>query len=228
MKSSVSSSPVLDQRQRRVAHQAVLGAERVGEVHAAVLAVQPRGDPLARARPRPPAASAAARRRRSPRPRARATSRMRVRTRSAAVARALRSVVIICGARMPNALNSSSMSSRSWWFVADLDRREVQPLVEAGGGRHRHPARLDRARLGRVVGRARPGDQLAVVEDRQHDHLVGVVDAAVERVVGEPDVAVADARVLAVVLEDVLDQDRLDDRVQVRAGGGVDQVAVGA
>ena len=36
------------------------------------------------------------------------------------------------------------------------------------------------------------------------------------------------ARVLAVVLEDVLDQDRLDDRVQVRAGGGVDQVAVGA
>ena len=39
-----------------------------------------------------------------------------MRTRSAAVARALRSVVIICGARMPNALNSSSMSSRSWWF----------------------------------------------------------------------------------------------------------------
>ena len=112
--------------------------------------------------------------------------------------------------------------------VADLDRRQVQALVEAGRGRDRHAARLDRARLGRVVGRARPGDQLAVVEDRQHDHLVGVVDAAVERVVGEPDVAVLDARVLAVVLEDVLDQDRLDDRVQVRARGGVDQVAVGA
>ena len=39
-----------------------------------------------------------------------------MRTRSAAVARALRSVVIICGARMPKALNSSSMSSRSWWL----------------------------------------------------------------------------------------------------------------
>ena len=148
-----------------------------------------------------------------------------MRTRSAAVARAFRSVAIICGARMPNALNSSSMSSRSLWFVADLDRRQVQALVEARRRRHRHPARLDRARLGRVVGGAGPGDQLAVVEDRQHDHLVGVVDAAVQRVVGEPDVAVLHPRVLAVVLEDVLDQDRLDDRVQVRAGGGVDEVA---
>ena len=39
-----------------------------------------------------------------------------MRTRSAAVARAFRSVVIICGARMPNALKTSSMSSRSWWL----------------------------------------------------------------------------------------------------------------
>ena len=40
--------------------------------------------------------------------------------------------------------------------LADLDRRQVQPFVEAGGRRDRHPARLDRAGLGRVVGRARP------------------------------------------------------------------------
>ena len=106
--------------------------------------------------PRPPAASAAARRRRSPAPSRSATSRMRVRTRSAAVARALRSVVIICGARMPKALKTSSMSVAQLVVLADLDRREVQPLVEAGGGRHRHAARLDRARLGRVVGARRP------------------------------------------------------------------------
>ena len=40
---------LLDQRQVGGPHQPVLGAQRVGEVHAAVLAVQPRRDPLARA-----------------------------------------------------------------------------------------------------------------------------------------------------------------------------------
>ena len=190
VKSSVTSSPVLDQRQatRRARARARCRARRRSS-RSGTCRPATRRSACARP-PRPPAASAAARRRRSPAPRARHTSRMRVRTRSAAVARALRSVVIICGARMPKALNSSSMSVAQLVVLADLDRRQVQPFVEARGRRHRHPARLDRARLGRVVGRARPGDQLAVVEDRQHDHLVGVVDAAVERVVGEPDVAV--------------------------------------
>jgi len=50
------------------------------------------------------------------------------------------------------------------------------------------------------------------------------MDAAVEGVVGVPDVAVVDARVFRVPGQDVLDHDRRDHGVQVGAGRGVDQV----
>ncbi len=110
--------------------------------------------------------------------------------------------------------------------LADLGRREVHPLLEARGRRDGHPARLVRSRLGGVVGGPGPADQLSLVEDRHDDDLVGVVDPAVECVVRHPDVAVLDTRVLRIVFEDELDDDRLDDRVQVSTGSGVHQVAL--
>ncbi len=54
-----------------------------------------------------------------------------------------------------------------------------------------------------VADAGRPGDQLALVEDRDRGVEVGRVDAAVVRVVVLEDVAVLDAGVLLVVQLDV-------------------------
>ena len=53
------------------------------------------------------------------------------------------------------------------------------------------------------------------------------MDAAVEGVVGVPDVSVADAGIFFVIFQDEFDDDRLDDGVEVRAAGGVDEIAAG-
>src|SRR5215207_499003 len=110
--------------------------------------------------------------------------------------------------------------------LADLGGRKIHPFEEARGRGDGHPSRFACPRFGGVVRGPGPADQLSLVEDRHDDNLVGVVDPAVEGVVRHPDVAVLDAGVLAVVLQDVLDDDRLDDRVQVSTRSGVHQVAL--
>jgi hypothetical protein len=112
-------------------------------------------------------------------------------------------------------------------ILTDLRRRQVEALLEAGRGRDRHAAGFRRPGLGGVDQRRRPGDELALEEDRHGHHLVGVVDAAVDGVVGEPQVAVLHAGVLGVVGQDVLDDEGRDDGVEVAAAGAVDHVAVG-
>ena len=68
---------------------------------------------------------------------------------------------------------------------------------------------------------------MAFVENRDDRHIIRVMDSAVQRVVGNPDVPVFDARILTIVGEDVLDQDRLDNGVQVGSRRSIDQVALG-
>ena len=50
-----------------------------------------------------------------------------MRTRSAVVQRAFRSTATICGARMPNASNMVTMSSRSWKFSPILVGGRLSP-----------------------------------------------------------------------------------------------------
>ncbi len=65
------------------------------------------------------------------------------------------------------------------------------------------------------------------MEDRHQGYLIGIVDAAVEGVVGVPDVAIFDAGIFGVIFLDEFDHDRLDDGVEIGAAGGVDEIAVG-
>ena len=109
---------------------------------------------------------------------------------------------------------------------ADFDWRQVESLFETRFRADRHPSRFDRASFRSVQRCRRPRQQFAFVKNRHQRDLVGIVDASVERVVGVPDVSIANARILRVVLVNELDDDRLNDCVQIRAARRVDQVPV--
>ena len=112
----------------------------------------------------------------------------------------------------------------------DLERAHPDAVVVGGLRAGGHPAGLLGAVLALVDDRGHPGDQLAVVEDRQDHALVGVVDVAVAGVVVDERVTVvhADRRVADPVLVD--EAHRV---VQHRgegehaAGADVDEVAGG-
>ncbi len=57
--------------------------------------------------------------------------------------------------------------------------------------------------------------------------MIGIVDAAVEGVVGVPDVSIANAGIFFVIFQNKFDHDGLDDGVEVGAAGGVDEIAAG-
>ena len=96
----------------------------------------------------------------------------------------------------------------------DLERRHLDAFVVLALRGCRQAARLAGAVLALVHRRRHPADQLALVEQRQHHRLVGVVDAAVARIVVDEAVAVAyaDGRIIHPVLDDEADR--------VEAAGG--------
>src|SRR3546814_7844140 len=84
----------------------------------------------------------------------------------------------------------------------------------------RHAARLAGAVFALVDGRGQPAHQLALVVQRHHHRLIGVVDAAIARVVVDEAVTILDAdrRIVGPVLDDEA------DRVEAAGGEGDDAV----
>ena len=102
----------------------------------------------------------------------------------------------------------------------DLEGRHLEALVVLALRRRGHAARLAGAVLALVNGRGQPADEFALVVERHHHRLVGVVDAAVARVVVDEAVAVLDAH--GGIVHPVLDDEA--DRVEAAGGEGDDAV----
>ena len=131
---------------------------------------------------------------------------MRTRSRSAPVTRARVSTACMRGARPMKFSIMRSMSLRILKFSPILIGVSLMPSSFRLRAESGMPPGSQAPRLGLVRERAGPRDQLAVMEDRHHRHLVAVVDAAVARLVRVEDVAVADAdrRIGVELLHDVL------------------------
>ena len=93
-------------------------------------------------------------------------------------------------------------------ILDDLEGRHLDPFVVLALRGRRHAARLAGAVLAFVNGGRKPAHQLALVVERHHHRLVGVVDAAVAGVIVNEAVAVfdADGRILHPVLDDEPDR----------------------
>ena len=112
--------------------------------------------------------------------------------------------------------------------LGDLHRRHVQTFLEPRLRRRRVATGLAAADLGLVVAGRAPRDDLALVEDGDEGDEVGQVNAAVDRLVAQEEVAVIDPHrgVVGEVLEHVLDGDRARRGVQVGAAGADDEIAL--
>ena len=65
------------------------------------------------------------------------------------------------------------------------------------------------------------------MKHRHTHHLIGIVDTAVDGIVREPKVAVGNPRIVRIIVNDVLDDQRRNDGVQIGTTGPIHEIPRG-